>query len=369
MPTHQPEWPPRALKRLPLGFVPSAGTSTLTLTDEQRSVAAQLATSDRILVSGVSGSGKTHLAVEFAKGNAAIGKSVLYLCPRKPLADWLAMALERHQVVVQTVHRCMETCLSTKSSIALPRAHFDDRVFIDAATEAVEPGSYDLVLVDEWQTLSDGERAFVARLSSRSVFVALEDPTRALYGASRQALPDLDVLFLTEGFRARDGVARLDGLYAAEGFDPFPTPMAATKVLVSVLEDPDALEQRIREAVVALWRRGFAQGEVGIVSGLARTKSALATCLRTPAFSPRSFALTEAPSRAGLACDSFAYWLGLERRAIVLSEFPSDLGDRRKKFHVGLSRACEEAHIILSRADIESDPTLVSWVEAIKSLR
>lgn len=57
--------------------------------------------------------------------------------------------------------------------------------------------------------------------------------------------------------------------------------------------------------------------------------------------------MTDAPARSGLACDGFSYWLGLERRAMVLAEFPSTLADRRKRLHIPLSRACEEVHLLL----------------------
>ena len=47
--------------------------------------------------------------------------------------------------------------------------------------------------------------------------------------------------------------------------------------------------KRVQEAVVARWRRGFAQGDVGVASGLGRDRSALATNLKAPPSGPRTF--------------------------------------------------------------------------------
>ena len=54
MTAFSPEWPPKTFRRMPLGFVPSAAPSELTLTDEQRQVASQLPIVHRALLSGVS---------------------------------------------------------------------------------------------------------------------------------------------------------------------------------------------------------------------------------------------------------------------------------------------------------------------------
>jgi hypothetical protein len=71
----------------------------------------------------------------------------------------------------------------------------------------------------------------------------------------------------------------------------------------------------------------------------------------------------------GLACDSFSYWLGLERRGIVVVEAPTAIARRRTRLHIALSRACEAVHFVLPRADVESDEVLSAWLRECRVRR
>jgi hypothetical protein len=154
-------------------------------------------------------------------------------------------------------------------------------------------------------------------------------------------------------------------LYRHEGLDPLPSSVAAGSVLVRPYSDPSDHLTVALEGVSFLRKAGAALGDIGIVSSVGRSQSAVVTNLCSPAALPtRGFQLTEVPALSGLACDSFAYWLGLERRAVIVTEAPGQLAKRRARVHIALSRACESVMFVLPIHDVESDETLCAWMRA-----
>jgi hypothetical protein len=362
------EWPPKTIPRVPLGFVPKPQDRVLTLTEEQRYLAELLAETQGASIEGCTGTGKTQLVAAFAKAMAAFGRRVLVLSPRKPLAVWLRQSLEPHGVEVQTIDASAKAALSLKWKSPPDRHGFDDPAFFQAAIEACPGGENDLVIAEEWQTTSDDERRFILALAGRRPLVTVSDPSRDLRVVPVEVSRREEVLTLSAPLRSPSRIEWLDRLYATEGLDPLPSSLAAASVHISPAETPEYLQKQVLELLGGLRRRGIGFGEVGVVSGLARLHSALVTGLTSPGPAPRAYLLGESPSLNGLACDSFSYWLGLERRVIIVVEMSQRLTQRRIKMHSALSRACEEVHLVLPKSVIESDATLSGWLAAGASM-
>jgi superfamily I DNA/RNA helicase len=69
--------------------IAAEGARILQITEDQRVTLQGLLASERVLVEGTAGSGKTLLALEFAVSLSAMGKKVLLLCFNRHLATWL----------------------------------------------------------------------------------------------------------------------------------------------------------------------------------------------------------------------------------------------------------------------------------------
>lgn len=358
-----PEWPPTWLHRLALGFVPRAPDHILALTEEQIAVVRQLAAAHRARLDGPSGSGKTHLVAGIAQGLAKQGRRVLVLSPRWPLAMWLRQALQPMGVVVQTIDACARAALAAKYENPPARKSFDDPEFFVAAAGAVKRGQYDLVVGDEWQTTTPHEQFFVRALVGDRSFFEVVDSSRDMRDEPpTDDIPPELLLSLSRSLRSPERVELLDRLYALEGLDPLPTLRAQASVSISAVGGADDVVEGVRGALAALGARGMNPGDVGIASALGRAQSGVTTALCAPGPYPRAFPLTNASSMTGTACDSFAYWLGLERRAIIVVEAPGDIAHRRQRLHTAVSRACEEVRFVVPQADLEADQVLSGWL-------
>jgi hypothetical protein len=360
-----PEWPPKTLPRIPVGFVPRPDERELHLTEEQIAVADQLALTRGAILDGSTGSGKTHLAAGVAVGYAKLGWRVLFASPRKPLAMWLGKALLAYGVVVQTIDACARSVLEAKWRSPPTRQGYDDPTFFLAAAEAIDSDRFDLTIVDEWQTTTAAEQFFMRRLAGRGPLIRLQDSSRDIREMPPADLDKPDLLALSQSFRSPDRVGLLDLQYVHAGLDPLPSSVAATSVVVRPYGDPSDHLKVVLEGVEFFRKAGLALGDIGIVSCVARNQSAVVTSLCSPAALPmRGFQLTETPALTGLACDSFAYWLGLERRAVIVTEAPGQLARRRARVHIALSRACESVMFVVPDHDVESDETLCAWMRA-----
>lgn len=69
-------------------------TSLISLTEDQYSVLDMIAENPRCLVEGAAGTGKTVLALEYARRQAAKGRRVLLLCFNRLLGDWFESAVD-----------------------------------------------------------------------------------------------------------------------------------------------------------------------------------------------------------------------------------------------------------------------------------
>jgi len=355
-------WPPATLRRMSLGYVPAESQRELLLTEEQVDVADRLARTRFAVLDGASGSGKTHLAAAISVAAVAMGRSVLFLAPRLPLARWLAQALRPLGVEVQTIDAIAKRALAARYRVPPARQGFDDPAFFEAAILAAKPGQYDVVVIDEWQTTSDSERGLVDRIADESLFVVVQDSSRDLRPLSTMVAGSPERFELTTSLRSPERVEPFDRVYVDERLEVFPARTVKDSVRVTPVDPLDDVQRVIAEAAGELRALGFAPSEIGLVSCASRSASAVVTAQVGAQASPRAFLQTATQSMTSMAADSFAYYTGLERRALLVVEASPSLTYRRKRLHCALSRATEYVHLVLPREDVEADATLSQWM-------
>jgi hypothetical protein len=129
------------------------------LSERQFAILDALAAQRRAVILGVAGSGKTLLAAEKARRLAAQGFEVLFTCFNRPLAEFLAQTVGRHErITVTTFHRLAEQ-LGTEAGLIGPNPAHDTAYFdsmpdvLDEALKALPEHRYDAIVVDEGQDL------------------------------------------------------------------------------------------------------------------------------------------------------------------------------------------------------------------------
>ena len=143
----------------------------LRLTEEQYRCLDQLQDNPRCLFDGGAGTGKTLLALEFARRKASSGKKVLLVCFNKLLGQWLASEREKtlsQLIEVDYFHHFLD-CLIADSTVGnefrkIKQTEDQEYLFselyplfaLDALAEDVIE-SYDTLIIDEGQDLIRSE--------------------------------------------------------------------------------------------------------------------------------------------------------------------------------------------------------------------
>jgi hypothetical protein len=177
------------------------------LTDEQYDVLDLFALNDRCLVEGAAGTGKTMLALEFARRMASPDRRVHLLCFNRLLGDWLSHSVRESGepgITTGTFHSCLrEMILGSSLAAEFQRAEEDARTqdrmaeffregYLLFAQIALAEGASqtDLLILDEGQDLLRPEilevlNAWLAGGLSGGRWVVLGDFTRqSLYGSA-----------------------------------------------------------------------------------------------------------------------------------------------------------------------------------------
>ena len=143
----------------------------LRLTEEQYRCLDQLQDNPRCLFDGGAGTGKTLLALEFARREASSGKKVLLICFNKLLGQWLALEKGNtlpHSIEIDYFHHFLDRLIAD-SSVSnefrkIKQTEDQDYLFselyplfaLDALSEDVIE-SYDALIIDEGQDLIRSE--------------------------------------------------------------------------------------------------------------------------------------------------------------------------------------------------------------------
>lgn len=145
-----------------LHFVPSLQSISksvddqlIRLTEEQIKIMDSLSENDKILVSGPAGSGKTLIAIEYAKRKAEEGKRVLYLTFNTGIASYLSTLDIPNSIVVKHLHGLISDYINVDSRRSL-ESHYFSTILPDQFVRYLSSHklvAYDVLVVDEGQDL------------------------------------------------------------------------------------------------------------------------------------------------------------------------------------------------------------------------
>lgn len=122
------------------------------LTDDQYILLEGLSENDRVLVSGVAGSGKTLLAMEQARRMTWAGKEVLYICFNKNISSYINFLFEKEDLDIKvcTFHSILAN--EVEEYGVLSEDYFD-RILPERFLDRPQIKVYDYLIIDEGQDL------------------------------------------------------------------------------------------------------------------------------------------------------------------------------------------------------------------------
>lgn len=320
------------------------------LDDAQLMVLDGLAESDRVLIQGGAGTGKTLLAVEAARREAAAGRKVLLLCFTQPLRKWLAARLEGTGVEVQTVSGLAKSMAEAVDGpwreLDLTSSELWRRYYERAAD--VGEARWDAIVVDEAQDLLFEAWFFVRELAEGKRLWAFHDPGQA-YWADRAPPADLfaATFKLTRGKRSPPGIQALAARYLGEPGDAAAIRRAVEDRSLALVPCDDASQvgKRVGAEVDRLLSEGIPLGDIGVVS--LRGQTAEGAVHRLERLGRHAFVHADDEGmEERLVADSFLRWKGLERPVVIVADVDSRTSRFATRMHIALTRALTAARIV-----------------------
>jgi len=310
-------------------------------------------------IQATAGSGKTQLALRLLEDAAATKESALYVCYNRPLADIMA-GIAPARATVASFHEL---------AVEHYRRHHQEPDFSNAgvfqlAADTYHQDSddfapkYDLLVIDEGQDFDPQWVASLLRLlKPTGRLYLMEDDAQRLYDREAFDLSEAVTLTCSDNHRSPRAVCQvINALGLVSPPILSKSPYQGELPEFSRYDSDATLIEQTELAVNGLLARGFALGDIVILTGHGRSKSKLLNAQRIGRFTTRRF--TGAYSREGnpvwsngdLMVESIYRFKGQSAPAIILSEVDfTELTDQeRRKLFVGMTRAQLNLQIVLS---------------------
>lgn len=341
------------------------------LDDESRvhlAAAKQLDVNQRVLVTGGAGTGKTMVALAWARRAVERGERVLVACFNKPIAEQLQRSLRHACQGADPVSGTGPVMVGTYHDVAVrllephgfrigehPNAEYWRNVPTQAlAYHAAAVGTpFDTIVVDEGQDMYPDWLASLERLldpaGPRRVLMTA-DPSQAIYVKPWQPPSAMTVVPLVYNLRNCRAIAAF--VERLGGPTPLPSAPYGEEVQTVVVGGRREMRKRVRDAVVRLTTDFHVPfGQIAVLTTRSDTRAAL---LDEP-IEGLPLARWEDRSEESVLCETVQRTKGIERTAIVLVDMsPSP---DRTLLYVGASRAVSSLRIITNSTNSTSTST------------
>ncbi|WP_248323173.1 ATP-binding domain-containing protein [Caballeronia sp. Sq4a] len=315
----------------------------------------------RLRVIATAGAGKTQLAVRVMRDALAAGKSVLYVCFNRPLADHIR-AIAPKDAKIANYHQLSAAVARDAGS---PPDFSQPNVFATleerfAAVPVPEHWKTDVLIVDEGQ---DFQAAWVEALERLlkpdAAWWWLEDPMQNLYLREPVPLPGWTILRETTNYRSpRDLLGFIRKIVGPDVRLDAGSPFDGSDVTVSTYADgqPDEVIEATKRAITHALSLGFRKQDIAVLSFRGREGSALTAVDHLGPHRLRAFTGTydlfgNPEYREGdVLLESIYRFKGQSAPCVILTEVDFDTLDDQaaRKVFVGATRATMKLIVVAS---------------------
>jgi superfamily I DNA/RNA helicase len=357
--------------------VAAAEDRIVTLTERQFVILGTLHGHRRAVILGVAGSGKTLIAAEKARRLAAEGFDVLLTCFNRPLAEWLASTVGRHErVTVSTFHRLAERLGQEAGLIGAMPTH--DAAYFDGLPDILDRvlrgggPRFDAIVVDEGQDLDSVwwlPLLDLLRDRERGIVYVFGDANQDLYHALEPdelgvVMPErIEPFYLTENRRSTRTIHAFAQRFSkADASAPPSVALGPEGSRVEIVTYADGDAEACRKAVSGVLREVIDRGRVAPSDCVVLTpRSARSSWLMSadgspveawpyrlmPEYGPEGAVLPVPTKGAQVRVATIHRYKGLESPCVVLAEIDERVGESELAglLYVGATRA--RSHLVV----------------------
>lgn len=305
-----------------------------------------LDTNHRVLVTGGAGTGKTWLAVDWAKRAISRGERTLVVCFNKPIAEILQRSLEGTGAMVGTYHDVVLRLLEPHGFTigANPTTEYWETVPTEAmAFHAERVGTpFDTIIVDEGQDIRPHWMTSLELLldpaGSRRLLITA-DPAQAIYVKPWQPPPNMFEAPLVHNLRNSRSIAKL--VQRLGGPEPMPHAPGRMPVTHINAGGRKEIRKRVRDTINKLATdHGVPLRQIVVLTMHVSVRDDL---IADP---PDGCTLVRWEDRCeeGVLCETIHRTKGLERSAVILVDTSGE--PDRTLLYIGASRAVSSLTLI-----------------------
>lgn len=340
------------------------------LTSQQIQVLDLMRETNRLLIRGCAGSGKTLLALEKAARLSRQGKRVLLLCFNIPLAEWMRAAVKRDDLTIDVFHfhsLCQHLAESAGLEYREPaetelRSDFynveSPRLFEQAVSCGAGP-RYDAIIVDEGQDFVADWWLPIEELltdSREGVMYVFYDPEQNIFAREFGFLVNEAKLTLDKNCRNTHQIASYVSTLSASAMEPAEFTEEGFAPEEHAVHSPEeelaAVEKIVSELVK---KRKFSPSRIVIVGKRRLQNSAYADCAHLAGVRLIDESVGEVDPD-GIRYATIYRFKGLEADCVILTGFSRPVqGKMNTELYCAASRAKFLLHVFFQRTPA-SDP-------------
>lgn len=318
----------------------------------------------RLRVVGTAGSGKTQLALSVFRDAIEAGKSPLYVCFNRPLADHVATVVPEGGFA-GTYHQLCDRYFRSRGG----QPDFSDQKCFAEMEAALAEGSvdedwrFDVLIVDEGQDFSEAWRdALLRLLRDHGRAWWLEDPLQNLYGREPVPLPGWVTLHSNVNYRSpRDVLDYVNQLLGTSTAFEAGSPIAGANVDIQTYADTTQMIECTKRAITRCVGMGYSRSDIALVSFRGREGSQLMAFTQLGPHTLKTFTgrydLLGDPiySDGELLLETVYRFKGQSAPCVILTEVDFETFDElaRRKLFVGATRARMNLTLVVSEAVAE----------------
>lgn len=340
----------------------------MSLTEEQYARLDELEDNPRCLFEGAAGTGKTLLALEYARRADNAGAKVLFVCFNRLLGDWLRQQTQGTRISTGTWHEVLKgliTASSVREEFVADERRAFERDSLVRLFEEVYPfygelaleelnTAFDVLVVDEAQDLSNRttfdllNRALRGGLAGGTWAIFGDFTRQALYGSDLGSVADLPEYSdhfvrakLTLNCRNTRKIAEETAIVAGFSTPPFKLGHeVGMPVEHRYWRTPSGLVIALRETVSRLLNDGLRVDDVMILSPSRLENSALATVERICDAPLVDCSRSLDTLQGSIRYSTIHSFKGLESQVVIVVDI-EEVDDERSQslLYVGMSRA------------------------------